>query len=70
MAILGGHAAFLTRDDIHLGTNESLRDTAKYGICTAISQIAIADLQFAVYSLVFCQDLWMCCSLEYTDTAI
>ncbi|KAM4699870.1 ornithine transcarbamylase, mitochondrial [Discoglossus pictus] len=28
-ALLGGHPCFLTTDDIHLGVNESLKDTAK-----------------------------------------
>ncbi|NXH20527.1 OTC protein, partial [Bucco capensis] len=28
-ALLGGHASFLTTQDIHLGTNESLTDTAR-----------------------------------------
>lgn len=29
-ALLGGHPCFLTTDDIHLGVNESLTDTARF----------------------------------------
>ena len=28
MSLLGGHGLFLGSDDIHLGTNESIRDSA------------------------------------------
>lgn len=29
-ALLGGHPCFLTTQDIHLGVNESLKDTARF----------------------------------------
>lgn len=32
-ALLGGHSSFLTKQDIHLGTNESLTDTARLVRC-------------------------------------
>ena len=30
MAKLGGHAAFMGPEDVHLGVNESVKDTARY----------------------------------------
>lgn len=35
-ALLGGHPSFLTTQDIHLGTNESLTDTARLVKCHLI----------------------------------
>ena len=30
MHALGGHALFLSPDDIHIGVNESIRDSARF----------------------------------------
>ena len=30
MAKLGGHAAFMGPEDVHIGVNESVKDTARY----------------------------------------